>query len=119
MSSKQQRILGWILTGLVGLFMIVASGIPKFIDFPQKEEMMAKMGIPLELLPKIGILEIAIALIYLIPNTSFLGAILMTGYLGGATFTHLRVGEDWWFPILIGVLAWLGWLFDNRSCSNC
>ncbi len=91
--------------------MIVASGIPKFIDFPQKEEMMAKMGIPLELLPKIGILEIAIALIYLIPNTSFLGAILMTGYLGGATFTHLRVGEDWWFPILIGVLAWLGLAF--------
>ena len=108
MSSKTQRITGWVLTGLVGLFMIGASGVPKFFDFPGKNEMMDKIGIPLPLLPTLGILEIAVAVIYLIPRTSFLGAILMTGYLGGATFTHLRVGEPWYFPIIVGVLAWLG-----------
>lgn len=108
MPTKAKRITSWVLIGLVGLFMIGASGIPKFIDFPQKDEMMAKMGIPLDLLPALGVLEITVAILYLIPRTSFLGAILMTGYLGGAIFTHLRVGDPWWFPILIGVLAWLG-----------
>jgi hypothetical protein len=108
MSPKAQRITGWILTGLVGLFMIGASGVPKIFDFPGKNEMMDKMGMPLSLLPAIAVLEIAVAVIYLIPRTAFLGAILLTGYLGGAVFTHLRIGEPWYFPIIIGVLAWLG-----------
>ncbi len=92
MSSKAQRITGWALTGLVGLFMIGVSGVPKFFDFPGKNEMMDKMGIPLSILPALAVLEIAVAVIYLIPRTSFLGAILMTGYLGGALFCHLRIG---------------------------
>jgi hypothetical protein len=108
MSSKAQRITGWVLTALVGLFMIGVSGVPKFFDFPGKNEMMEKMEIPLSLLPAIAVVEIAVAVIYLIPRTSFLGAILMTGYLGGAVLTHLRVGDPWYFPIIIGVIAWLG-----------
>jgi len=108
MSPKAQRITGWILTGLVGLFMIGASGVPKFFDFPGKDEMMDKMGIPLSLLPAIAVLEIAVTVVYLIPRTSFLGAILLTGYLGGAVLTHLRIGEPWYFPIIVGALAWLG-----------
>ncbi len=105
------RILGWILTALVGLFMIGASGVPKFIDWPGKEEMMSKTGIPLGLLPTIGVIEIVVTLLYLIPRTSFLGAILMTGYLGGAIITHLRIDEPWFFPVIVGVLAWLGLAF--------
>jgi uncharacterized membrane protein YphA (DoxX/SURF4 family) len=108
MSPKAKRITGWVLTALVGLFMIGASGAPKFFDFPGKNEMMDKLGIPLSLLPTIAVLEITVTILYLIPRTSFLGAILLTGYLGGATFTHLRVGEPWFFPVVIGVLAWLG-----------
>jgi hypothetical protein len=108
MSSKALLITGWVLTGLVGLFMIGASGIPKFFDFPGKNEMMEHLGIPLSLVPTLAVLEIAVTVIYLIPRTSFLGAILMTGYLGGAVFTHLRVGDPWYFPIIIGVVAWLG-----------
>lgn len=108
MSSKALLITGWVLTGLVGLFMICVSGIPKFFDFPGKNEMMEHLGIPLSLVPTLAVLEIAVTVIYLLPRTSFLGAILMTGYLGGAVFTHLRVGDPWYFPIIIGVLAWLG-----------
>ena len=106
--NKAQRITGWVLTGLVGLFLIGASGIPKFLDWPGKDEMMSKMGIPLALLPTIGIIEIAITVLYLLPRTAFLGAILITAYLGGAIMTHLRVGDPWFFPIIIGVLAWVG-----------
>ena len=69
---------------------------------------MGKLRIPLPLLPALGVLEIAATIIYLIPRTSFLGAILLTGYLGGAICTHLLAGDPWFFPIIIGVLAWLG-----------
>lgn len=108
MSPKAQRITGWVLTGLVGLFMIVVSSSGKFFDFPGKEEMMSKLRIPLSLLPAIGVLEIAVTIIYLIPRTSFLGAILVTAYLGGAVCTHLLANDSWFFPIIIGVLAWVG-----------
>ena len=109
--TKTKTIIGWILTGLVGLFLIGGSGVPKFIDFPGKQEMMERMGIPLNLLPTIGAIEISVALLYLIPRTSFLGAILATGYLGGAVCTHLRVGDELFeilFPVILGVILWLG-----------
>lgn len=108
MSVKTKRVTGWVLTVLVGLFLIAGSGIPKITGFPGREEMMAKFGIALDLLPTIAKLEIAIAVLYLIPRTSFLGAILITGYLGGAVMTHLRIGDPWWFPIVLGVLTWTG-----------
>jgi hypothetical protein len=108
MSTKTKHIIGWVLTVLVGLFLIGASGVPKFFDFPGKAEMMEKLEIPLNLLTTVGIIEVTVAVLYLIPRTAFLGAILTTGYLGGAVWTHLRVGDTWFFPIIIGVLMWLG-----------
>lgn len=107
MSTKTLRLIGWILSGLVGLFLIVISGIPKFFDWPGKEEMMSKLEIPLDLLPTLGVLEILVTLLFLVPRTSFIGAILVTGYLGGAVWTHLRVGDVWFFPIIIGILVWV------------
>ncbi len=115
MPSKAQLVTGRVLTGLVRLFLIVGSGLPKFFDWPGKTEMMAKLEIPLTLLPAIGGLEIAVAIVYLIPRTAFLGAILVTGYLGGAVLTHLRIGEPWFFPIIVGVLAWLGLALRNPA----
>ncbi len=108
MQSRTPHRIGWILTGLVGLFMIGASGVPKFLDWPGKAAMMEHLGIPLDLLPTIGVIEIAVTVIYLIPRLAFLGAILLTGYLGGAVLTHLRVGDPWFFPIIVGVVAWVG-----------
>ncbi len=107
MSPKKQRITGWVLTALVGLFLIGASAVPKFIEWNGKKEMMDKLGLPLDLVPYIGVLEIAVTLLFLIPRTAFLGAILLTGYLGGAVLTHLRVADTWFFPIIIGVVAWV------------
>jgi hypothetical protein len=107
MPSKARRITGRVLTGLVGLFLIVASGIPKFIDWPGKKEMFDHLGIIAPLAPTLGILEIAVTLLFLIPRTSFVGAILVTGYLGGAVWTHVRVGDPWFFPVIIGVVMWV------------
>lgn len=108
MISRTSRISGWVLTGLVGLFLIAGSGIPKFIDWPGKADMMAHLGIPLDLLPVIGAIEIAVTLLYLFPRTAFIGGLLLTSYLGGAVWTHLRVGDAWFFPIIVGIAAWAG-----------
>lgn len=107
MSLKTQKLIGWVLTGLVGVFLLVISSVGKFLDFPNKKEMMDKMGISLDLLPTIGILEVVVTILFLIPRTAFIGAILVTGYLGGAVMTHLRVGDPWFFPIIIGVVMWV------------
>ncbi len=107
MPSKVQRIVGWVLTGVVGLFLIGASGIPKFLDWPGKKEMFDHLGIAPSLSPTLGVIEIGVTLLFLIPRTSFLGAILLTGYLGGAVWTHLRVGDPWFVPIIIGVITWI------------
>ena len=108
MSTKAKRIIGWTLTALVGLFLIGVSGIPKFLDVPGKADMMSKLEIPLNLVTTLGVIEISVAVLYLIPRTAFLDAILTTGYLGGAVWTHLRVGEPWFFPIIVAVLMWVG-----------
>ncbi len=110
-NTKTKKGIGWVLSGLVGLFLIGASGIPKFFDFPGKEEMMEHLGIPLSLLPTIAIVEITVAVLYLIPRTAFLGAILTTGYLGGAVFTHLRASDGLFevlFPAILGLVLWIG-----------
>jgi hypothetical protein len=108
MSPKMQRIIGWILSGLLAAFLIVGSGVPKFIDFPGKAELFEKIGWSVETIKGIAVVEIVIALLYMIPRTGFLGAILVTGYLGGAIATHVRIGDAPVFPVVLGVLIWVG-----------
>lgn len=78
----------------------------------------AQLGYPLDLAVGIGILELACLAIYVTPRTSLLGAILLTGYLGGAVASQLRVGHSFFekvFPIILGVLFWGGLFFrDGR-----
>jgi DoxX-like family len=107
MSPKAKQITGWVLTGLVGLFLIGLSSVGKFTDWPDKEVMFKKIGVPMELSQTLGVIEVAVTVLFLIPRTSFIGAILVTGYLGGAVWTHLRVGDPWFFPIIIGVVMWV------------
>lgn len=108
MASKKQRIAGWIVSGIIALFLIVPSAGGKFAEWEGKEAAFAKMGFSTDVMFKIGILEVVITLLYLVPRTSFLGAILLTGYLGGATVTHVRVAEPFVAPIIIGVVMWIG-----------
>ena len=108
MGSKTQRIIGWILSGLIAVLLIGPSAMGKFLEWEGKDKMFTHIGFSPELIFKIGILEVILAVIYLIPRTAFLGAILLTGYLGGATVTHLRVGDPFIAPVIIGVVMWIG-----------
>ena len=108
-ASKNQRIAGWILSGLIAVMLIGLSASGKFTEWPDKEKMFAKLGYSAETMFKIGIVEVVATIIFLIPRTSFLGAILLTAYLGGATATHVRVGEPFFFPPLLGVVVWIAY----------
>lgn len=105
--SQKLKITGWVLSVLIALFLIGASATGKFTQWEGKSEMFAKMGWTEDVMFKIGIVEVAIAVLFLIPRTSFVAAILLAAYLGGATATHVRVGDPFFFPIIIGVLAWI------------
>jgi len=72
---------------------------------------LAHLGYPESLALGIGIVELTCVILYVIPQTAVLGAILLTAYLGGATATHLRIGEPVFMPILLGVLVWGGLYF--------
>lgn len=106
--------IGWVLTILiVALFLM--SGIMKFVGGKEMEEGVAKIGIPMKVIVPLAITEITCTILYLIPWTSVLGAILLTGYMGGAICTHMRVDEPFFLHIGIGVALWLALcLRDSR-----
>jgi len=112
--SKKALWTGYILSALPVLLFLF-SGAMKLIKPPAVMEGFTHLGLPEKLAVGLGILEISCTLLYLIPRTAVLGAILLTGYLGGAVLTNLRVGEAIFPPILIGVSIWGGlFLRDPR-----
>ncbi|MBW8874296.1 MAG: DoxX family protein [Acidobacteria bacterium] len=99
---------GYVISA-IPVLMLLFSGIMKLVKPPSVVEGFVRLGYPASLVVAIGILEIACTIIYLIPRTSVLGAILLAGYLGGATATLVRVGESAFIaPVVFGVLIWLG-----------
>jgi hypothetical protein len=105
---------GWVVT-MLPVLMLVMSAIMKFAKPKEVVEGFAKLGYNENLALGLGILELTCTILYLIPQTAVLGAILLTGYLGGATATHVRVGDPYYTPVILGVLVWLGlFLRDAR-----
>ncbi|SLJ99453.1 DoxX family protein [Novosphingobium mathurense] len=110
---------GRMLTGLFALFMLGASISPKLLGMPVAEETMAQLGWPAGYALAIGVLELVCFVLYLIPRTSLLGAMLMTGLLGGAIATQIRAESPLFshilFGLYLGVVMWGGlWLRDPR-----
>lgn len=113
-ASKGMLWTGRIISILVVLFMLF-TGALKLIKPAGVVEGFAHFGYPERLILIIGIVEIACAVIYAIPPTSILGAILLTGYLGGATATNVRIGDpQFLMPVVVGVLAWAGLFLRER-----
>ena len=111
---KKMLWAGHIMSTLPVL-MLLLSGVMKLAKPASVVEGFVRLGYPESLALGIGIVELACAVIYVIPRTSVLGAILLTGYLGGATATHVRIGEPFFMPIILGVLVWGGlFLRDER-----
>jgi ABC-type transport system involved in cytochrome c biogenesis permease component len=109
--STKKRWTRRILSTLAILFLVM-DGVMKLVNPAPVVEGMTRLGYPLSLTAPIGIILLLCVLFYAIPRTSILGAILLTGYLGGAVASQLRVGEPLFshvlFPVYFGVLIWAG-----------
>jgi len=109
---------GRVLSGLGILFLAMDAGM-KLLQLPVAVEGTTQLGYPSSVIVPIGIIQVACLLLYIVPRTSVLGAILWTGYLGGAVATHVRIGNPLFshilFPIYVAALLWGGlWLRDRR-----
>ena len=106
-----QRIwIGRIMSFLPALFLLV-DGAMKLAKPAFVVEATVQLGYPERVIVGIGVLLLVCTLIYLVPTTAVLGAILLTGYLGGAVATHVRVGNGLFnilFPVILGALLWGG-----------
>ena len=112
--SKAARWTGWILTILIS-GMLAMSAVMKFLQPPEVIKGFEHLGWPANLAFALGVLELACVIIYVLPPTAVLGAILVTGYLGGAIATHVRLGEVFHTQLILGIVAWGGiYLRDPR-----
>lgn len=115
--SKTALWAGYIITALVVLFLLFDSVI-KLLQLTAAVEGTVELGYPANVIVPLGILQLVCLIIYLIPQTSVLGAILLTGYLGGAIATHVRLGNPLFshilFPVYIGLMIWGGLYLRNR-----
>jgi hypothetical protein len=115
--SKKRLWTGRIMSALVVLFLLL-DGVMKLVNPAPVVEGMTKLGYPLSLTSVIGIVLLVSVAVFAIPRTSVLGAILLTGYLGGAVASQLRVGlplfSNVLAPVYVGVLIWGGLLLRDR-----
>lgn len=112
--SKKMLWAGRIISGLTVLMLLFSGGM-KLLKPEAIVTEFTRLGYPDKVTVAIGIIEIVCAVLYAIPRTAILGAILLAAYLGGATATHLRIGDPFFMPPLLGVLIWLGlYLRDER-----
>lgn len=110
-ASKKRQLSGRIMSAIPVLFLIMDS-IPKILVLDPVVEATTQLGYPESVIPGIGILLLICTILYVVPHTAILGAILLTGYLGGAVATHVRVGNPLFshmlFPVYLGILLWGG-----------
>ena len=121
--SRSARWLGRILSGLVILFLLFDGAI-KLVPWPVVTETMDRMGYGSSetLARSLGVITLVCTILYAVPPTSILGAILLTGYLGGAMASHVRIGSPLFSHILfgfyLGLMVWGGLWLRNRSLRD-
>jgi hypothetical protein len=120
-AARASRVPLWagrILTALVGLFLLADAGGRLAHAEPYIQGLL-DAGYPLHTSDPIGLALLVSCVLYLVPRTAVLGAILLTGYLGGATATQVRLDDPWFlFPVAFGVLVWLGLFLRDRALRS-
>ncbi|HEX8436350.1 DoxX family protein [Archangium sp.] len=116
--SKKALWGGRFLSGFAVLFMLFDAGM-KLLELPVAVQGTSQLGYPESVVFGLGVVQLVCLLVYLVPRTSVLGAVLWTGYLGGAVATHVRLGNPLFshvlFPLYVAAFFWVGlWLRDER-----
>jgi hypothetical protein len=114
-ASKKALWTGRVISGVTALLILFAA-VPKLLQAAPIIEGFRQAGFPAHLVLVVGVIEFVSSVIYLVPRTRILGAILMTGLMGGATATNVRMDNPTWIvTVILGVLGWLGlYLRDER-----
>jgi hypothetical protein len=118
--SKSRLWIARVISGLAILFLLM-DAVMKFIKPPVVVSTTVRLGYPENTIVPIGAVLLVCTVLYLIPRTSVLGAMLLTGYLGGAVATHVRVGAGLFpilFPIILGLFVWGGLYLRERRLSQ-
>ena len=118
--TKGKFWAGWVATALVALFLLL-DGVGKLFKPQFVTEATVSLGYTESTIVPIGIVLVVCTVLYLIPATTYLGAILLTGYLGGAVATHVRVGGPVFpivFPVIMGALVWGGLYLRDPQVSR-
>jgi len=105
--SRKALWAGYVVSGLLIAFFLLDATL-HVMKPPPVVDSFARLGYPLSLAGGLAVTEIVCIVLYAIPRTSILGAILLTGYLGGATASHVRIGDEFMMTVVFGVLVWLG-----------
>ena len=117
-SSKKMKITGWVLS-ILAILLLLADGFAKLIKPEPVVKATLELGYPENTITTIGILVIICAIIYAIPRSALLGAILLTGFLGGAIATHFRINNPLFshtlFPVYVLLFIWLGLYLRSAS----
>ncbi len=114
-ATRASAVGGWTLTGLTAAFMLM-DAVMHVLDPGFVTQAFVQLGYPAALARPLGVVELLCVVAYLVPETAMLGAVLLTGYLGGATAVKVRLEDPWLlFSVALGVLIWGGlWLRDPR-----
>ena len=117
-SSKKMKITGWVLS-ILAILLLLADGLGKLIKPEPVVKATLELGYPENTITTIGILVIICAIIYAIPRSALIGAILLTGFLGGAIATHFRINNPLFshtlFPVYLLLFIWLGLYLRSAS----
>ena len=103
-----KRIWAGRVVSVVVTLPFAMSAVMKLMRHPEVIKGMSHLGLPESLIMPLGVIELLCVVLYLVPKTSIFGAILFTGYVGGAIVTHLRMGEPVYLHIALGIAIWLG-----------
>lgn len=113
------KIAGWVLSALIALFLAIASAMSKLMAMDVAIEPMNVVGWPTKYLLLIGLIEVGCVILFLVPRTALLGAVLTTGLLGAALAANLRVDNPLFshtlFSVYLGIAVWVAlWLREER-----
>ncbi len=119
MTNDKQRVLGRMLSGIFVAFMLIASIAPKLVGAAVADESLRALGWPDGYTLLIGLIELACVVLYLMPRTNVVGAVLMMAVFGGAMATQIRVGNPLFshvlFSIYLAVFMWGGLLLRDEK----
>jgi hypothetical protein len=110
-------MVGWVLSALAAAFLFLA-GVMNILKAPPAIKSMEAVGYPLDLLRTFGFFKVLIAILSLFPVTSLIGAILATGWMGGAIAAHVRVKDKFFIQAVIPIIIWIGFGLRHQSAMH-